>query len=135
MLKSDVFVIYNICMIKLEKCKCAVNDKNNRQTAERLVMRCGIRADLKGFGCLIDAVIIYGTELSSAFCEIYSAIGELRALKSKSVMREIAYSISQSFGLARRLSEMLGITLSDADLHSGLVIAYLALLFKNINDK
>lgn len=134
LLKFAAVENYNICMNELEKCNSVVNDKTFRQTAERLVLKCGVRADLKGFARLIDAVIIYGTELITSFCEIYRAIGELRSLKPKSVMREISYSIAQSFGLARRLSDMLGITLSEADLHSGLVISYLGMIFKNGDD-
>ena len=115
----------------IESCREVTGDKTFRFTAERLVLKCGVRADLKGFSCLIDAVIIYGTETCATFCEIYRVIGELRGLKTKTVMREIAYAIEQSFGLCARLSDMIGISISEADIHSGLVIAYLGRLFVN----
>lgn len=115
----------------IEECRSVVSDRTFHFTAERLVLKCGVRADLKGFSCLIDAVIIYGTETSTAFCEIYAAIGALRKLKVKTVMREIAYAIAQAFDLRSRLSEMIGIPIAEADLHSGLVIAYLGRLFAN----
>lgn len=108
-----------------------VGDPTFRLTAERLVLKCGVRADLKGCSCLIDAVILFGTESCSGFCEIYRLIGELRRLKPKSVMREISYAISQSFDISKRLSALVGIPISEADIHSGLVIAYLGRLFKN----
>lgn len=106
-------------------------DPSFRLTAERLILKCGVRADLKGSRCLIDAVILYGTELCYGFCEIYRIIGALRNLKPKSVMREITYAINQAFDLPTRLSKMIGANIPASDVHSGLVIAYLGRLFKN----
>lgn len=108
-----------------------VNDTTFRFTAEKLVLKCGVRADLKGFKCLVDAVILYGTEYKTAFCELYREIGAIRGLKQKTVMREIAYALSQAFILPERLSAMIGVPISPADVHNGLVIAYIAKLFKN----
>ncbi|MCM1367606.1 MAG: sporulation initiation factor Spo0A C-terminal domain-containing protein [Roseburia sp.] len=108
-----------------------LGDPSFRLTADRLVMKCGIRADLKGCRCLTDAIILFGTETCLGFCDIYRAIGAVRGLKPKSVMREISYAISQSFGVAARLSEMVGVAIPESDIHSGLVIAYLGKLFKN----
>lgn len=109
----------------------ALSDPSFRLTAERLTMKCGVRSDLKGSKCLVDAIILYGTELCTGFCEIYRIIGEIRRIKPKSVMREIAYAISQSFGIVERLSKLVGVTLSDNDIHSGLVIAYLGKIFQH----
>ncbi len=109
----------------------ALSDPSFRLTAERLTMKCGVRSDLKGSKCLVDAIILYGTELCTGFCEIYRIIGEIRNIKPKSVMREIAYSIAQAFGIAERLSKMIGIPLTDNDIHSGLVIAYLGKIFRH----
>ncbi|MDE7107320.1 MAG: sporulation initiation factor Spo0A C-terminal domain-containing protein [Clostridiales bacterium] len=109
----------------------ALSDPSFRLTAERLTMKCGVRSDLKGSKCLVDAIILYGTELCTGFCEIYRIIGELRNIKPKSVMREIAYAISQAFGIVERLSKLVGVTLSDNDIHSGLVIAYLGKIFQH----
>ena len=106
-------------------------DSSFRLTAERLTMKCGVRSDLKGSKCLVDAIILHGTELCSGFCEIYRIIGEVRNIKPKSVMREISYAISQAFGIVDRLSRLVGVTLTDNDIHSGLVIAYLGKIFKH----
>lgn len=108
-----------------------VMDKTFRFTAEKLVLKCGVRADLKGFNCLVDAIILHGTEYSTSFCEIYNEIALIRNLKPKTVMREISYAIAQSFCLHERLSELMGIPISQADVHNGLVIAYLSRLFKH----
>lgn len=108
-----------------------VGDPSFRLTAEKLVLKCGVRADLKGCSCLADAIILFGTESCTGFCEIYRVIGSIRGLKPKSVMREITYAISQSFGISERLSSMVGIHIPESDIHSGLVIAYLGKLFKN----
>lgn len=111
--------------------KAALSDPTFRLTAERLTLKCGVRADLKGNKCLADAIILYGTELCTGFCEIYRIIGGLRNIKAKSVMREISYAITQAFGISAQLSKMIGINLTDADIHSALVIAYLGKLFKD----
>ena len=102
-----------------------------RLTAEKLVYRCGVRADLKGCKCLVEAVILYGTETCEEFCEIYRIIGALRGINYKSVMREITYAIAQAFNLCERLSEMIGTFIPPTDIHASLVIAYLGRLFKN----
>ena len=108
-----------------------VSDPTFRLTAERLVIKTGVRADLKGFKCLVDAVILYGTERFRKFSDIYAAVGAVRRLKHKTVMREISYAIAQAFGLPARLSALVGVDIPPADIHSGLVIAYLGSLFKN----
>ena len=109
----------------------ALSDPSFRLTAERLIMKCGVRSDLKGSNCLVDAIILYGTELCTGFCEIYRIIGEVRGIKPKSVMREISYSIAQAFGIVERLSKLVGVTLTQNDIHSGLVIAYLGKIFEH----
>lgn len=125
--------VYNIVMndIYLDTPFDIIGDKTFRATAERLVIKCGVRADLKGFARLVDAVILYGTETSASFCEIYRMIGEMRKLKPKTVMREISYAVMQAFDIAGRLSELIGLPVPPSDIHSGLVIAYLGKLFQN----
>lgn len=108
-----------------------LSDPSFRLTAERLVMKCGVRSDLKGSRSLVDAIILHGTELCSGFCEIYRIIGEVRNIKPKSVMREISYAITQAFGITGNLSKLVGVTLSECDIHSGLVIAYLGKIFRH----
>ena len=116
---------------KLTEYISALSDPSFRLTAERLAIKCGIRSDLKGSKCLVDAIILYGTEQCDGFCDIYRIIGEVRKIKPKSVMREISYAIAQAFGIVDRLSSLVGITLTENDIHSGLVIAYLGKIFKH----
>ena len=111
--------------------KSVIDDPTFRLTAERLVIKSGVRADLKGSGSLIDAVILFGTGMCSGFCDIYRTIGEIRGIKPKSVMREISYAVSQAFNLSQNLSAMVGTTIPEQDIHNGLVIAYLGRIFKN----
>ena len=108
-----------------------LGERSFRITAERLVLRCGVRADLKGFQCLADAVILYGSGLCSGVCEIYRIIGEYRKLKQKSVMREISYSLAQAFDLPTHLSKLIGAPILSDDIHSSLVISYLGSIFRN----
>ena len=128
-MENNALTVKNVTA--LSEYEAVLADPSFRLTAERLIMKCGIRSDLKGSRSLVDAIILYGTELSTGFCEIYRIIGEVHGLKPKSVMREIAYAISQAFGIAERLSKLVGIVLSDNDIHSGLVIAYLGKIFKH----
>lgn len=111
--------------------KAAVDDPSFRLTAEKLVYKCGIRADLKGSKCLTDAVILYGTGMCSGFCDIYRNIAAIRGLKPKSVMREISYAITQAFDLPTKLSMLVGANIPASDIHSSLVIAYLGSMFRN----
>ena len=115
----------------LNEYRQVLSDPSFRLTAERLILKCGVRADLKGSNQLVDAVILYGTDMCTGFCEIYRIIGEVRNKKPKSVMRGISYAISQAFDLPARLSDMIGTTVPPQHVHSGLVIAYLGRLFKN----
>lgn len=104
-----------------------------RTTAERLVMRAGVSAKYKGAYTLADTVILYGTDVSHRFCTLYDIVADYRGLKFKTVMREIDYAISQSSELPVRLSVMIGATIREDDIHSGLVISYLGMMFKNPN--
>lgn len=116
---------------ELSQYMTAIADPSNRLTAERLTMMCGVRADLKGSKRLVDAIILYGTDLCSESCEIYRIIGAIRKIKFKTVMREISYAITQAFDIATRLSNLVGIKFTDNDIHNGLVIAYLGKIFKH----
>jgi len=106
-----------------------INDNKLRSTAERMVMAVGIRADLKGFDRMVDAVILYGMGGCSSFNDLYESIGRLRKLKTKTVTREISYAISQSFDVAERLSKMVCVDIKPSEIHNGLVIAYLSKFF------
>ncbi len=106
-------------------------DKSFRLTAERLVFRCGIHSNLKGYDCLADAVILYGAGACTGFCEIYRIIGLLRGLKPESVMREISYAISQARDIHIQLSKLTGFIVDKNDVHNALVIAYLGRIFRS----
>lgn len=108
-----------------------LRDASFRLTAEKLALRCGIRADLKGFDYIVDAVILSGTETYTRTCEIYSRIGELRRAKEKAVMRAISYAVCNAIDLPSRLGEMLGLNITASDIHNGLIIAYLGKLFRS----
>lgn len=111
-------------------CQTALADRTFRLTAERLVLKCGIRSDLKGCELLIDAVILFGTETCASLCEIYHALGARRGIKSKSVMREIAYALNQAPDIVARFSALVGAALCKRHIHSALVIACLGKIFR-----
>ncbi|MDE7464449.1 MAG: sporulation initiation factor Spo0A C-terminal domain-containing protein, partial [Clostridiales bacterium] len=82
-----------------------LSDDSHRNNAEKLALRCGIRADLKGYDYLVDAVILSGTGACTRICEIYSRIGAFRRAKPKSVMRAVSYATKNAPELPRRLGE------------------------------
>lgn len=106
-------------------------DKTFRKTASLLVTKSGVRSDLRGFACLTDAIILYGTESCESFCEIYRVIGELRHIKTKTVMREMSYCIMRSYDLPERLTELTGTNIKLSEVHCGMVISCLGEMFKH----
>ena len=100
-------------------------------TANKILIRCGIRIDLKGYHYLADAIILYGTGLCKRFSDIYRIIAADRGIKPKSVMREISYAINAAHGIHERISSMLGIEIPKTVVHNGLVIAYLGTIFRD----
>lgn len=101
-----------------------------RRSAELIAIKCGIRADLKGFERLVDAILLYGENSGTSFNSLYLLMSKSCGVKPKTIMREISYALSQAFNLHDRLSQLLGIDILPQDLHSGLVIAYLSRLVK-----
>lgn len=111
-------------------CLSAIKNENNRSIARDLVFRCGVRADLKGCQYLIDAVIIYGSNLCTSFCRIYGIIGKLRGRRQKAVEHSISYAICQAPDIKMYLSKLIGVEVKES--HNGLVISYLGSLFGSI---
>lgn len=106
-------------------CIECLKNKQLRKRAEKLVYRCGVRADLKGSECLVDAVILYSIGASGSFYKLYELVGAYRNKKPKTVLREISYSISQATDLALHITELIGCAVPDSEIHSSLVIAHL----------
>ena len=103
-----------------------------RRDAERLVLICGVHANLKGFARLTDAIILYSAD-DVEYCvlnKLYQAIADIRKIKPKTVIREISYAILHAPHIAARLSELVGATISPDEIHNGLVIAALATVLK-----
>lgn len=109
-----------------------IGDIRERIDAEDLVVKCGVRVDLKGSEYLVDAIILYGLRSERGSCNIYNKIGKARGVKTKTVMREIAYALRQSFGLPERLSQLVGVAIPTSEIHNALVVGYLGrLLLRN----
>lgn len=106
-------------------------DNQSRLAAERLVIKCGVRADVKGFNYLIDAVILFGKDYSTNVKSIYSAIADTHGAEPLSISNQIAFAIAQSFNLSDNLSRLVGMAIPSSDIHAKLVIAYLGRLFRN----
>ncbi|MCH5162240.1 MAG: hypothetical protein J1G38_01980 [Clostridiales bacterium] len=97
---------------------------SRRLEAEMLVLRLGVRADLKGFDYLVDAVLLSDGG-RNRICDIYDRIAAERRAKPKSVMRDISYAAYNAPNLHRALSDMVGTNIAASDVHNALVIAYL----------
>ncbi len=112
-----------------------IDNDELRCSAEKLLLKCGIRADLSGFTYLTDAVILKSSYPRLRTCETYSLIGKVHSMRQKSIMRAISYAVDNAFGLPRRLNAMLDIDIGYSDIHNGLVISYLAGLMRLSADK
>lgn len=102
-----------------------LENRKLRRQAERLVYKCGVRADLKGCKCLVDSVILYSMDTAMSFYAIYERIGAYRNIKAKTVLREISYCIAQARNIASQITALIGCRVAPSDIHSSLVIAYL----------
>lgn len=102
-----------------------------RSEAVNLVLSCGIPPNLIGHAYLAAASEMYASGKYS-ISDAYRAIAEQHNIKPRSVMRNITYAIRQGFNVAKRLSEITGISVGDDQLHNALVIAYLAV---KLNEK
>lgn len=102
------------------------NNDNIHAVATDLVLKCGIPPSLVGCDYLTEAVELY-SEHKHKLMALYEHIAENNDIKLKSVMRDIAYAISQSHDIHDKLSEMLDIPVDAGQIHRGLVISYLAL--------
>lgn len=118
-------------IIKSTEYMSVLSDNTFRHTANKLLIKCGIRAELNGYHYLTDAIVLYGTETCTKFCEIYRIIAAHRRIKPKSVMREISYAINNSIAIHERISELIGIDIPQDVVHNGLVIAYLGVIFRD----
>ncbi len=107
-----------------------LEDRTFRNTADRLVVRLGVRPDLTGFRLLSDAVILYGTG-NYSFCTIYKMVAAYRSIKPKTVPRLISYALSEAIGLLENLRDLTGVLFREADIHAGLIIAHLGKIFKD----
>lgn len=103
------------------------NEKTKQNAAAmNLVLKCGVPPTLKGSRYLAEAVEMYaGGEYS--FTDIYKRIAANNGVRPKSIMRDIAYALSQGFDFSQRLSQVLEIPIPETQMHSGLAISYLAI--------
>lgn len=99
-----------------------------RLKAEKLVIDCGIPAKLKGFDFIVDAVMLFGKVKLRGYQCIYGSIARLHGISSKDVNRDIGYALKKSYDLHIRLSELVGLNFPQSEIHSSLVIGYLARL-------
>ena len=105
------------------------NKRRPQTVTMSIVLKCGIQPSLKGCEYLAEAIEMY-TAGDYSFTEIYRTIGERNGIKAKSVMRNIAYAISQGFDVCKKLSAIVGVEIPDAQIHTSLVISYLGHILK-----
>lgn len=118
-------------MENIDEIEKAAEDKRAYFAVERLVLKCGIRADLNGCTYLTEAATIFAAHPRSKLADIYEAVGRIHDVKPKAVMRAISYAVAQAFGVADRLSELIGTHIPPSQIHGGLVIAYIGKLYGN----
>lgn len=94
------------------------------KTVRNCLTRLNIDPTHIGYDQLTDCVIVRITQKLSAVCKIYEEVGKIYDVKSKSIMRNITYALSQVTDLADRLSKLMGMPVTS--LHNGKVIFYIA---------
>ena len=110
--------------------------KNNDQEASKhniamnLVLKCGVPPKFTGYNYLTKAVEICANGENKA-TNIYKEIAKGENILYKSVARDITYAITKSFDLCKSLSEIVGVNIPPEQIHSGLVITYLAAELNN----
>lgn len=109
-----------------------LDNRRNKTAADRIVLKCGIRADLKGFTYLAEAAVLYGNDVVG-FNEIYRRLGARHGVQSKSIMREITYAIKGSPDVLPRLAELTGKTVA-ANASNSVVIQCLGMMYCSARD-
>lgn len=99
-----------------------------------LVVKCGFLPYLDGCFYAARAVDLFADGCSS-FMAIYRTVASDSGIKPKSVMRSIAYAISQAPDLHVKLSELSGTDIPQYLLHNSLVISYLGLILRRYRSR
>lgn len=99
--------------------------KDIKSHLKQFLLQLSLDPTHKGYKQLYDCILARITN-ETAITDIYSAVADKYGIKSKSVMRNISYTLSKVDKLSERLSEMLGIKVDDNALHNGSIIFYLA---------
>ena len=113
------------------KIRKAADNKRALLAVERIVLECGVRADLNGCAYLTEAATVYAACPDAKLTDIYGAVGSRHGVKPKTVMREINYAVAQAFDVAEKLSALIGVRIPPAQVHGGLIIAYIGKLYSN----
>lgn len=98
--------------------------------AMALAMQSGIPPYLDGCFYVARAADIYA-EGTMSFMSIYRIIGNDCGIKPKSVMRSIAYAISQAPDIHIKLSKMFDTSVPENLVHNGLVISFFGLRLRH----
>lgn len=101
--------------------------------AMALAMQSGIPPYLDGCFYVARAADIYA-EGTMSFMNIYRIIANDCGIKPKSVMRSIAYAISQAPDIHIKLSKMFDTNIPENLVHNGLVISFFGLRLRHIKN-
>lgn len=102
-----------------------IGSAEERIAAEDLIVRCGVRVDLKGSEYLVDGALLFGLNGMRGCYKIYDAIAEMRGVRAKTVMQEMSYAINKAYDITQGLSELVGVKIPKGEIHNGLVMGYL----------
>ena len=102
-----------------------IGSAEERIAAEDLIVRCGVRVDLRGSEYLVDGALLFGLNGMRGCYKIYDAIAEMRGVRAKTVMQEMSYAINKAYDITQGLSELVGVKIPKGEIHNGLVMGYL----------
>lgn len=101
-----------------------------RTLAEKLVLYCGVPANLSGYDKLVDCAVIASYRVSAPRKEIYRTVASVYGVVSQSVIRSVTYAINKTTDFERSFAEIIG-SHARVDVHCGKVIAHLGKIIDN----
>ena len=108
-----------------------VYDVERRTIAEKLMLFCGVPADLGGFAKLVDCSVVASYYPTAPLNAIYRAVGAMYGVTPSTILRAVSYALYKSPDFANAISLVIGTRIKPSDVHSGMAIALLGKIIDN----
>lgn len=108
-----------------------VYDVERRTIAEKLMLYCGVPADLGGFTKLVDCSVVASYYPTAPLNAIYRAVGAMYGVTPKTILRAVSYALYKTPDFASAFSLVIGMRIKPSDVHSGMAIVLLSKIIDN----